>query len=272
MLRRRVMPDTDYIQFADAAIASICANAWGGGLQLTYTQALTVTDLSTNFRDNSSISSFDELKYFSSLQTVGYAAFRSCTKLTAITLPDSITSLSDYAFYRCSSLPSIDLNNVVTIGQHALRNCNSLQYVNAPNLITIGASGIRETNLKTLNAPNLSSIGEYAFYMSKMVDFTLPEAVTEIPYRAISNCYQLKTLDIAATSIADGFCERCTALSTIILKSNIVPTASATYFLLQLPSTCKIYVQDSLVDAYKSTSPWSNYSSQIYPLSEYSED
>lgn len=31
MLRRRVMPGTDYIQFADAAIASICANAWGGG-------------------------------------------------------------------------------------------------------------------------------------------------------------------------------------------------------------------------------------------------
>lgn len=31
MFRRRVMPGTDYIQFADPTVASICANAWGGG-------------------------------------------------------------------------------------------------------------------------------------------------------------------------------------------------------------------------------------------------
>ncbi len=46
--------------------------------------------------------------------SIGYSAFRSCKKLTSITIPDSVKSIGDYAFYWCESLTSITIPNSVT--------------------------------------------------------------------------------------------------------------------------------------------------------------
>jgi hypothetical protein len=41
--------------------------------------------------------------------SIGSYAFRDCSSLTSITLPDGVTSIVYYAFYDCSSLTSITL-------------------------------------------------------------------------------------------------------------------------------------------------------------------
>ncbi|MBQ8916448.1 MAG: leucine-rich repeat domain-containing protein, partial [Alistipes sp.] len=53
--------------------------------------------------------------------------FHGCTSLTSITLPDSVTSIGDYAFYGCTSLTSITIpESVTSIGLRAFGGCTGL--------------------------------------------------------------------------------------------------------------------------------------------------
>ena len=65
-----------------------------------------------------------------SVTSVGDSAFYYCTSLTSITIPDSVTSIGDYVFYKCTSLTSVTIpNSVTSIGDSAFYDCYSLKYV-----------------------------------------------------------------------------------------------------------------------------------------------
>ena len=108
-----------------------------------------------------------------SVTSIGDAAFRSCSSLTSITIPNSVTSIEGRAFEDCSSLTSITIPESVTrIGDVAFGGCSSLTSVTIPNSVT--------------------SIGEYAFSdCSKLTSITIPESVTSIGSRAFYDCSSL---------------------------------------------------------------------------------
>jgi hypothetical protein len=61
---------------------------------------------------------------------IGYAAFRNCTSLTSITIPDTVTSIDESAFYSCTGLTGITIPASVTnIGDFAFYGCSSLEEV-----------------------------------------------------------------------------------------------------------------------------------------------
>ena len=79
-----------------------------------------------------------------SVTTIGDCAFCRCTNLASITIPDSVTTIGNYAFSGCSNLTSVTIpDSVTTIGSAAFYYC--------PNLtsVTIGDS--------------VTTIGNYAF-------------------------------------------------------------------------------------------------------------
>ena len=62
-----------------------------------------------------------------SVTNIGDRAFRGCTSLTSVEIPDSVTSIGDYAFCDCTSLTSIEIpDRVTSIGYLAFCYCRSL--------------------------------------------------------------------------------------------------------------------------------------------------
>ena len=75
----------------------------------------------------SSCSNLTSIEIPNSVTTIGSSAFSSCSSLTSITIPNSVTTIEQSTFSYCSSLTSIVIpNSVRTIGMYAFISCSSL--------------------------------------------------------------------------------------------------------------------------------------------------
>ena len=94
-------------------------------------------------------------------------------KAGSYTVPNSVTSLGDYAFYYCSSLASVMIGNGVrSIGSFGFFSCTSLTN------ITIGNS--------------VTNIPSYAFSScTSLTNVTIPSSVASIGYYAFAYCTNL---------------------------------------------------------------------------------
>ena len=168
------------IDFEDANVKALCVSNWdiNGDGELSYAEAAAVTDLGQVFRYNSTITSFDELQYFISLNTLRGSAFYGCGNLTSITLPNSVTAIYSSVFYNCNNLTSIEIpSSVLSIGSNAFYNCSSLTSVN------LGSS--------------VASIGEDAFRgCSSLTSIEIPSSVTNMVANPFASCRGLVQITV----------------------------------------------------------------------------
>ena len=100
--------------------------------------------------------------------SIGGSAFRECSSLTSVSIPNSVTSIGTSAFYNCYRLTSVTIpNSVTSIGGSAFRECFHLTSVTIPNSVTsIGGSAFEDcSSLTSITIPNsVTSIGSSAFF------------------------------------------------------------------------------------------------------------
>jgi hypothetical protein len=139
-------------------------------------------------------------------------AFESCTSLTAVTIPNCVTTIGQYAFYHCSSLISMSIpDSVTTIGQQAFYNCSSLTSVNIPDSVTTIERGTfcYCSSLTSVNIQNsVNTIENGAFYScSSLTSVTIGNSVTTIKQYAFYYCSSLISitfLGVVAPAIVDS--------------------------------------------------------------------
>jgi hypothetical protein len=105
----------------------------------------------------------------SSVTSIGDGAFWSCESLTSITIPSSVTSIGMMAFYECTSLTSVTISaGVTSIGGCAFYMCTSLTSVTIPSSVTsIYANAFYScTGLTSITIPaSVTYVGVFAFML-----------------------------------------------------------------------------------------------------------
>ena len=111
-----------------------------------------------------------------SVTSIGNYAFYNCSSLTSVTIGNGVTSIGDEAFRGCRSLTSIDIpNSVTSIGNYAFADCYNLTSVIIPNSVkSVGNSAFYDCyNLSSVNIPNsVISIGSSAFGGVQNINYT----------------------------------------------------------------------------------------------------
>lgn len=135
---------------------------------------------------------------------IGDRAFYYCTRLTSVTIPNSVTQIGDLTFYNCYGLVSVTIpNHIYMIPFNTFYNCTSLQSITLPeNLIYLNSEAFYGcSSLTSITIPhNVRNISASAFeYCTNLTSVILPDSLTAIYSNAFKDCVNLDSITIPNT-------------------------------------------------------------------------
>ena len=236
-----------FITFADANVKTICVAQWdtNGDGKLSKAEAAAVTTLDKVFKDNETITSFNELQYFTKLTSIGDNAFDGCYNLTSVTIPKSVTSIGERAFYGCGITSITIPESVTSIGERAFYGCGITSITIPESVTSIGnypfsyCSSLASINVEQENEyydsrNNCNAIIETATntLIAGCKKTTIPEGVTNIGNNAFSGCSGLTSITIpeGVTSIGDYTFYGCSGLTTITIPEGVTSIGDYTFY------------------------------------------
>ena len=172
-----------------------------------------------------------------SVTSIGNYAFSGCSGLTSVTIPNSVTSIGNGAFSVCTGLTSVTIpNSVTSIGESTFSVCTGLTSVTIPNSVTsIGDNAFYNcTGLTSVTIPNsVTSIGNSAFYRCiGLTSVTIPGSVTSIGGYAFYKCTGLTSVTIpnSVTSIGESTFSHCSSLTSITIPNSVTSIGNYAFY------------------------------------------
>jgi len=170
----------------------------------------------------------------SKLETISAQAFYGATNLTSITPPQGVKSIGQEAFSRTSIVSITIPESVTSISDGLFDATASLTSVTLPNGVTsIGNGAFWATSLASIVIPSsVTSIGYLAFADNdSLTSIELPEGVTSIGYEAFRNDHNLRSarLPDSLVSISDALFIGATALTNFNFPKNLTHIGRAAF-------------------------------------------
>ena len=212
--------------------------------------------------------------------SINTRAFRNCTGLTSVFIPETVSTIQSHTFEGCSSLSSVTLpDNLSQIQSYAFCYCSSLSSITIPS--------------------NVAYIGGYAFSGCNMTTITIPKSVMSISERCpFSGCSRLTSIKVedgntvydsrnncnaiieTATNVLIAGCKNtiipeevtkvgemafygCSGMTDLYCYARNVPETASNAFTNSPITSATLHVPASSVNLYKSTAPWSGFGSIV---------
>ena len=162
-------------------------------------------------------------------------------------------------------------NSASFVTSNAFNGKQNIKTVNLPYATSVGKNAFQScTSLNQVSLPVCSIIMDYAFDNCRSLSQVSLPVCTSIMNDSFQNCRSLSQVSLPmCNTIGGNAFQGCTSLSIITLGYSSVCSlnGSNVFNSTQITSsTGSIYVPTSLVDAYKSATNWSYFSTQIFPI------
>ena len=215
---------TDLLSIGDAAFAN-CPELQTVEFRECNTPLLTIGGLAFAHAEKLTTLTLSE-----SLKKISAGAFRGCTALETLVIPDSVTEIgasqsTTYggAFNGCTALKSVTLGNgLVTIGQGS----SNMTYNGEDSWAYSGAFGICPSLETVTFGPNLETIGNHAFSECRHIkSLMLPDSVQTIGVNCFYNNIRLSRVSFGADLQLIDACAfmGCVSLNTVTFSAATTP-------------------------------------------------
>ena len=172
--------------------------------------------------------------------------FAKNARIKEVTIGKSVNKIGSSAFYGCTSLKRVNIpHSVETINQKAFYENTALEQVTLGNGLTV--------------------INSHAFYGCKRLrSVAIPNSVTQLGMYAFSQCTALRNVLIGSsvTSISSNVFNGCDSLKVVTCLVPEPLSINASVF-KNLYEHAVLRVPAASLDAYRTTAPWSQFSSIV---------
>lgn len=147
--------------------------------------------------------------------------FALCTSLNTINLPEIVTKIGENAFYGCTALENINLENVKTIESSAFSECTALKNLNMNNVENINTSAFYKcTSLETVTLENLEALGANTFDSCTSLISVVANKLEFLDTYTFIDCINLKKIDFPEMrKVMTGSFHNCTSLEEVKLDN-----------------------------------------------------
>ncbi len=204
------------------------------------------------------------------LKSIGNRAFANCTNLASISIPKSVTKIGALAFDNCSKLSTINLSkNIVHIDMNAFDNQKIYDYTNLPDRMAVIYDTSRITPWFKNQPDGLIYIGKVLYVwkgeMPKNTKVIVENGTTLVADEAFKNCIGLTFIKIPESVTKIGFKAffDCTNLKDIFTKNPIPAKCDEDCFSDKFIKTCTLHVPKGSKAKYQQAEGWKKFSNIV---------
>lgn len=214
-------------------VLAVCyAKGWCADANyMTKKEAEAVSNIGQVFMGKTDITHFEEFQYFINVTSLPYQAFKNCTNLGSIILPNTLTVLGNECFMGCKALDSIVIPPLVTSIPKACFAMCGISSISIPEGVT--------------------TIGNQAFSMNgtwsserHLYSITYPSTVTTMGSEI--HLYGV--------------------ISIMTIKAIIPPSLSGNRMFTYGLTPDVIYVPEESIEAYKTAENWSTWANKYQAI------
>lgn len=162
----------------------------------------------------------------SNLESIPFAAFQNCYKLSNIQIPQTVTRISGCAFKGCSALDGFTCpKSLSSIGESAFEDCVAITSFSFSNISSVGQSAFKGCNqLKNVELNNNISVipAECFSGCVNLENLNNLQLIIRIENNAFENCKSIKAFELQSIiSIANYAFKDCNAANSVILGDGL---------------------------------------------------